>query len=217
MESRQLERLKVFIEVCEDILYLVQFALAKGASVEARRQLVATNNYGRPEEGEYALRTGEQELWRNELETDLRIKEMKKLLLKTNDIFVLIGNTNGKGTRQLLINGMAPIKIDRREYLVLYLLALERSGGGGFLRVDDLIEKIIAINERANEEDGLIEERRMFWPYPSDSEIYTVVCRLRGKLEAYGHAGDLIENAVGESGYRLSTAAANIFLLRPAV
>jgi len=57
----------------------------------------------------------------------------------------------------------------------------------------------------------------MFWPYPSDSEIYTVVCRLRGKLEAYGHAGDLIENAVGESGYRLSTAAANIFLLRPAV
>jgi len=137
------------------------------------------------------------------------IVEIRKQGLKTNDIIVIAGDQDGAKKRELTINGADPLQLERREFVFLLVLALERKAGGGYLSVKEILDRIQEKNIQSNAKEGLDADEG-FWPYPTPADIYTLVSGLRGKLTVLGHAADLIENGLRGAGYRLSTRAANV-------
>ena len=138
------------------------------------------------------------------------LKEIKAEGLKTNDLIVLSGDSDGGKVRELSINGSEPLPLKRREFLFLLVLARERKAGGGFLSVNEILDRIQNMTVPINVENGLATDGG-FWSSPSYPDIYTLVSGLRNKLFALGRTPDLIENSTTKGGgYRLSTSSTNV-------
>jgi len=109
----------------------------------------------------------------------------------------------------VLVNGSTEIRVDRREFLVLVVLAEEC---GAFLSIEYILEKITAINEAFNRLNHRLEEECMFWPYPCQCDVYAAVKRLRTKLNANGGKAELLESGGRAKGYRLTLPSKNVEL-----
>ena len=151
------------------------------------------------------------------LQRELMLYELRKERLRANDVVVLRGSVGPQDTRELLVNGHDPIRLKRREFLFMQVLANERQAGGGFLSVHELVERIQAETNRINKTnkrvDAQTDPNEGFWVTPTAEDLYTIVFDLRAKLRAAGLNDELIENGPRGKGYRLSTPAANIEVL----
>lgn len=121
----------------------------------------------------------------------------------SKDCLCLKGDPYGKGKRELTINGSSPVRIDRRQWLVLQVLAKERQAGGEYLSAAAILERIQNINEAFNTSHGFEQETQQFWPSPDTTELYAVIKKLRDTFLAGGCKKELLENAGRGKGYRL--------------
>ncbi len=150
--------------------------------------------------------------------TDMRIREITAAGFLTNDIVQLAGGLGKEGTRQMKINGLPAIKLDRREFTVMLVLAkhagstrvsLDKPCQRLYLSVKDILDQIENLN-KARGKSGMDPE---FWRDPSAEDVRRCVSRLRKKIREAGGNERLIESAPQRGGgYRLSTAPGNVIV-----
>lgn len=114
---------------------------------------------------------------------------------KTNDLVVLDGQT-------MFVNGIGPIGLDRREAVLIRLLAEFARGACRHKHLFLATARIVEMAERWFPHA---------WNQPDAADVFAVVNRLRRKLAKRGLNKCLIENSPGD-GYRLSTPVWNLRL-----
>ncbi len=137
---------------------------------------------------------------------DTVLKEKKR-----TDTVILVGSRFGDRDRQLIINGARPIRLDRREFMILRILGDFRKKSDEFLPVSEILERIQLLNAENSLAQGL-DESTGFWVYPVAGDVYVSVAGLRKKLEAVLPASSLIEKGPRGEGYRISVIPAKIFI-----
>lgn len=140
---------------------------------------------------------------------------------RTNDIVKIRGGLGPSHARELVVNDFTAIGIDRKEYLVLRILAKYRnSTKNGVVTIKNLgyipVPKILKYVEKeldtAFPGNGRLADKRAFWRYPTDVDVRKVVYSIRKKLKAAGLTRDLIQTGSRGSGYRINTPNRNIML-----
>ncbi len=131
---------------------------------------------------------------------------------KDNEHISITGDRFGAQKKEVVVNGSTEIRVDRREFLVLAILAEECRKSDAFLSMDDIVERITTVNELFNRLNHRLHEERMFWPYPCECDVYAAVKRLRTKLNANGGKAELLESGGRAKGYRLTLPSKNVEL-----
>jgi hypothetical protein len=133
----------------------------------------------------------------------------------TNDVVEIRGRIGSKDNRDLKINGRPSFKLDRREHTVLLILAhfaryAARAKQAGKKQLASFlpVSAIVATLIRLTDEGGLLAGR---WPYPTYTDVYRCVNKLRSRLLKAGFNSNFIESNRG-AGYRISTPVTNLIL-----
>jgi len=142
------------------------------------------------------------------------LEQMRQEDLLTSDIVEIRGRLGTEDSRELKINGWPPLKLGRREHLVLTVLAqfaryraqapqTGRRHLSGFLPVSIIVGVIDQLTGDGGPLSGL-------WPTPMELDVHRCVGKLRGRLQAASLNPLLIESGQRGAGYRLSTPAGNV-------
>jgi len=134
----------------------------------------------------------------------------------TVDRVEIRGRLGTNDHRELKINNMSPIRLDRREHAVLLILAwlarcavLAPATSKKPLPAFMPVKTIVAIIDRLTAERGPLAGR---WPYAMETDIYRWVNKLRRRLKERGLNPNLIESGQRLAGYRISTPVGRIIL-----
>jgi hypothetical protein len=151
--------------------------------------------------------------------TDMRIREITEAGFLTNDIVQLTGGFGKEDTRQMKINGQPAIKLDRREFAVMLVLAKHAvstrvSPDDRPQRVYLPVKQILAEVDKLNKAPKESATDFWFWRYPSADDVRRCISRLRKRIHEVGGNERLIESAPQRGGgYRLSTAWWNVIAI----
>ena len=187
------------------------------SSVPSSAELAALES----EEPDETQVQGDMKLRGHDVLINMRIREITEAGFLTNDIVQLTGGLGKEDTRQMKINGLPAIKLDRREFGVMLVLAkhavstrhlLDRPPQPVYLAINDILDEVENLN-KARGKSGMDPE---FWRDPSAEDVRRCVFSLRKKIREAGGNERLVESAPQRGGgYRLSTAWWNVIVALP--
>jgi hypothetical protein len=126
---------------------------------------------------------------------------------KTNDVVCLKGAL--EGDHYLQVNGLPPITLGKRAFLVLRILARHAvARPGAFMTISEMLDAV-------SEHPGVCANQKeaTFWNNPIAEDIHKAVSTLRDEIENAGGNRLLIESSeTYGGGYRLSTPHYNIIV-----
>ena len=139
------------------------------------------------------------------------LNEMRARELLTNDYVMLSGGLESDMPRTLQVNGLPPIFLDRKEFLVMLMLArplvdpirtLDEITHPGYVSLRQVLKRVGSTKRKWLKEMGDSEED--FWTFPSDEDVRKLIWQVRGKLKDNGGNRNLIQTGLQRLGYRFS-------------
>ncbi|NIA14726.1 MAG: hypothetical protein GWP08_11655 [Nitrospiraceae bacterium] len=139
------------------------------------------------------------------------LTEMRSRELLTNDYVTLSGGLQRGTSRTLQVNGLPPVSLDRKEFLVMLILAspgldpfltLDETRHRGYVPLEKILKRVeVAKNRWLEKMSGGKED---FWVFPNDEDVRKIVWQVRGKLEENDGNRNLIQTGNQHVGYRFS-------------
>jgi hypothetical protein len=144
------------------------------------------------------------------------IEQIRDGDISTNDVVDTRGRLGTQDSRDLKINGRPPLKLDRREHLVLSVLAqfaryvaeaarADKGQLSAFLAVSAIVPIVFNLTRAGG-------SLFVLWPAPIESDVFRNINKTESRLRSGGFNLNLIESGHRGTGYRPSTPLDNLIL-----